>query len=62
MMEAFPDKPKGMHWRTYDRFRHRPDLAKARSMMGLMRYVDKPTRSLARQRKAPVERGLRLME
>jgi hypothetical protein len=40
MMEAFPDKPKGMHWRTYDRLRRRPDLAKARSMMGLMRYVD----------------------
>jgi hypothetical protein len=28
MMEAFPDKPKSMHWRTYDRLRRRPDLAK----------------------------------
>jgi hypothetical protein len=29
MFEPFPDKPKGIHWRTYDR-------ADACSMMGMM--------------------------
>jgi len=40
MSERFPDKPKGMHWRTYDRLRHRHDLAERRSMMGLMRFIE----------------------
>jgi hypothetical protein len=44
MSEAFPDKPKGMHWRTYDRLRHRRDFAEKRSMMGLMQYIDRQDR------------------
>jgi len=44
MSEAFPDKPKGMHWRTYDRLRHRHDFAEKRSMMGLMQYIDRQDR------------------
>jgi hypothetical protein len=36
MLEGFPDRPKGMHWETYDRLRHTHDIAEARSMMGLM--------------------------
>ena len=40
MSERFPDKPKGMHWRTYDRLRHRHDLAEGRSMTGLMRFIE----------------------
>jgi hypothetical protein len=31
MSEEFPDKPKGMHWRTYERWRRVHDLAKERS-------------------------------
>lgn len=27
MLDAFPDKPKGMHWRTYDRLRQIHDAA-----------------------------------
>ena len=41
MSERFPDKPKGMHWRTYHRLRHRHDLAEKRSMMGLMRFIER---------------------
>jgi hypothetical protein len=40
MSERFPDKPKGMHWRTYHRLCHRHDLAEKRSMMGLMRFIE----------------------
>src|SRR5215831_5615350 len=41
MSERFPDKPKGMHWRTYHRLRRRHDLAEERSMMGLMRFIER---------------------
>ena len=40
MFEDFPDKPKGMHWRTYDRLRGRDDLADARSMAGLEHFLN----------------------
>jgi len=40
MSDAFPAKPKGMHWRTYNRLRQRHDLAEERSMTGLMRFID----------------------
>jgi len=32
MSEPFPDKPKGMHWQTYERLRRAHDDAEARSM------------------------------
>jgi hypothetical protein len=41
MFEDFPDKPKGMHWRTYDRLRGRYDMAKARSMAGLEHFLNR---------------------
>jgi hypothetical protein len=40
MLEVFPDKPKGMHWRTYERLCRVHDLAEERSTNGLMRFVD----------------------
>src|SRR5262249_17717053 len=39
MFEQFPDKPKGMHWKTYDRIRKAYDLAEVRSNAGLMRFI-----------------------
>jgi len=46
MIEPFPDKPKGMHWRTYDRLRHAHDIAEARSTLGLMKFINRPQRRL----------------
>jgi hypothetical protein len=40
MLEAFPDRPKGMHWRTYDRRRRAHDLAERKAMTGLTQFVD----------------------
>jgi hypothetical protein len=39
VLEAFPPKPRGMHWRTYDRLQAQHDAAASRSMAGLMRFV-----------------------
>ena len=41
MFEEFPDKPKGMHWRTYDRLRRMHDFAEGRSASALMRVVER---------------------
>ena len=41
MFEDFPDKPKGMHWRTDDRLRGRYDMAEARSMAGLEHFLNR---------------------
>jgi hypothetical protein len=49
MTEPFPDKPKGMHWQTYDRLRHTHDIAEARSNAGLIEFVDRLTRRVGRR-------------
>jgi hypothetical protein len=50
MSKAFPDKPKRMHWRTYERLRVVHDVAEARSMLGLMKFVDRLQRRVRRPR------------
>ena len=44
MLDHFPDKPKGMHWRTYIRLRHSHYVAAARSTIGLLQFVDRLSR------------------
>jgi len=40
MSEAFPDKPKGMHWQTHERLRRAHHAAEWCSMTGLLRHID----------------------
>jgi len=40
-LEAFPDRPKGMHRKTYDRRRRAHDLAEQKGLMGAMQFVDR---------------------
>jgi hypothetical protein len=40
IFDAFPDKPKGMHWRTYDRLRSTHDIA-AERLIGRLIRVDR---------------------
>jgi len=49
MLEEFPDRPKGMHWRTYDRLHRVHDVAEERSNIGLMRFVDRLRRQAPRR-------------
>ena len=49
MLEEFPDKPKGMHWRTYERWRRVHDVAEERSTRGLMGFVDRLGRRTSRR-------------
>jgi len=39
MLEDFPEKPKGMHWRTYERLCRVHDAAQGRSIVGLTDFV-----------------------
>jgi hypothetical protein len=46
--EEFPDKPKGMHWRTYERLRWVHDVADERSTIGLRSFVERLGRRFRR--------------
>ena len=41
LTEAFPEKPKGMHWRRYSRLRRRHTQAFERSLMGLAKSAER---------------------
>jgi hypothetical protein len=41
IFEAFPNKPKGMHWSTYDRLQLIHDAAKERALEGLARITER---------------------
>jgi hypothetical protein len=49
MADLFPEKPKGMHWRTYDRLRRLHDGAEERSTIGLMGFVERLGRRTSRR-------------
>jgi len=44
MLGEFPEKPKGMHWRTYNRLRRMHDKAEERSNIGLVSFVNRLSR------------------
>ncbi len=41
MLAPFPDKPKGMHRRTYCKLRQAHNVAEGKTMMGLTRFLDR---------------------
>ena len=49
MLEEFPGKPKGMHWRTYERWRRVHAVAEKRSTIGLMGAVERLSSRLSRR-------------
>jgi hypothetical protein len=49
MLDEFPEKPKGMHWRTYERWRRIHDIAEERSNIGLMGFVERLGRRTSRR-------------
>lgn len=46
MMMPFPDKPKGMHWRTYWRLRREHDEAEMVELAGMKEWLDKLERKV----------------
>ena len=41
MMEAFPEKPKGMHWKTYERLWGGYQEAEMVQLIGMRKWLDK---------------------
>jgi hypothetical protein len=54
LLEPFPDKPPGMHWRTYNRLKERAEQAEQRSNVSMMEWLRK--RELAPIRRRRVRR------
>lgn len=46
MTIPFPDKPKGMHWRTYRRLREEHDEAETAQLLGMREWLDKLERKV----------------
>jgi hypothetical protein len=49
MLDAFPNKPQGMHWRTYDHLRRLHDAAAERYTIGLMGFMERLRRPTSRR-------------
>ncbi len=46
MMEPFPEKPKGMHWKTYERLFWEHHEAEMEQLIGMREWLDKMEREL----------------
>jgi hypothetical protein len=46
MTKPFPEKPKGMHWRTYERLRWEHDEADMEQLAGLREWLDRLERKM----------------
>jgi len=46
MTKPFPEKPKGMHWRTYERLRWEHDEADMEQLAGLREWLDRLERKV----------------
>ena len=44
MTKPFPEKPKGMHWRTYERLWWEHDEAQMAQLVGMREWLDKMER------------------
>jgi hypothetical protein len=49
MMDDFPDRPRGMHEQTFERWRRIHDAAEERSTNGLIRFVELLGRRISRR-------------
>jgi hypothetical protein len=47
MTEPFPEKPKGMHWRTYERLWWEHHETKMEQLVGMKKWLDKLERKLS---------------
>ena len=39
LLDPIPDKPKGMHWKTYWRLRHQSEQAESMALRGMARRL-----------------------
>ena len=46
MMEPFPEKPKGMHWKTYERLLWEHHEAEMEQLAGMRAWIDKMEKEL----------------
>jgi hypothetical protein len=46
LMESFPEKPKGMHWRTYERLWWEHHEAEMEHLAGMREWLDKMEKKL----------------
>lgn len=57
VLDTFPDRPKGMHWRRYDRLRRRHDQAVHDSLGMLAPYAKRMASRLNAERITSIVRG-----